>query len=284
MSAIDSLLAGLFDYAGLYPPASLGMRSAANNYLEYSSGRHASALGRFIVNFDRLDELRSIAGDSFGRLRLSVIATEASDWDRLAEQIRKGALIEAVEIKCGNAEDIERIARKLPRGLTAYFEIGMDDAGRAALRAVAAAGARVKIRMGGVVADAIPAVTDVAQMLQAMAELRLPFKATAGLHHPLRSRQSLTYQPQGPQGIMHGFVNLCCAAMILFFGGNCREAQTLLEERDPSAWRIASGALQWHDRAWTADQITDMRRRYLISIGSCSFEEPIHDLESLGWL
>ena len=37
MSAIETLLAGLFDYAGLYPPAGLGMRSAANNYLEYAA-------------------------------------------------------------------------------------------------------------------------------------------------------------------------------------------------------------------------------------------------------
>ena len=36
MTAIQSLLAGLFDYAGLYPPASLSLRSAANNYLDYS--------------------------------------------------------------------------------------------------------------------------------------------------------------------------------------------------------------------------------------------------------
>jgi len=39
MTAIQSLLAGLFDYAGLYPPASLGMSAAAANYLEYASDR-----------------------------------------------------------------------------------------------------------------------------------------------------------------------------------------------------------------------------------------------------
>jgi hypothetical protein len=278
------LLAGLFDYAGLYPPASLSMRSAANNYLEYSSGRHVAALGRFIVNLDRIDELRSIAGDSFGRFRLSVVATENADWDKLVAQVRDGAPIGAVEIKCGSAAEIERIGRAIPRDLTGFFEIGMDEAGRDLLKTVVAAGARAKIRMGGVVADAFPSSSVVAQMLQALAELRVPFKATAGLHHPVRSRRPFTYQPQSPQGVMHGFVNLCCAAALMYFGGDRKEAEAVLEEQDPSAWRIKPDAIHWRDRRWNADQVSEMRSRFLFSIGSCSFEEPIRDLESLGWL
>lgn len=284
MSAIDSLLAGLFDYAGLYPPASLSMRSAANNYLEYSSGRHVAALGRFIVNLDRIDELRSIAGDSFGRFRLSVVATENADWDKLVAQVRDGAPIDAVEIKCGSAAEIDRISRAIPRDLKGFFEIGMDEAGRDLLKTVVAAGAQAKIRMGGVVADAFPSSSVVAQMLQALAELRVPFKATAGLHHPVRSRRPLTYQPQSSQGVMHGFVNLCCAAALMYFGGDRKEPEAVLEEQDPSAWRIKPDAIHWRDRSWNADQVSEMRSRFLFSIGSCSFEEPIRDLESLGWL
>ncbi|HEY2473055.1 MAG TPA: hypothetical protein VGI45_35065 [Terracidiphilus sp.] len=284
MSAIDSLLAGLFDYAGLYPPAGLSMRSAANNYVEYGSSKHASALGRFIVNLDRMEELRSVAGDSFSRLRLSVIATENTDWNGLTAKISDGAPIDALEMKCGSISDVERAASKIPRPLTTYFEVGLDAAGRAVLKAVVAAGARAKIRMGGVVADAFPATSDVVQMLESLAELRLPFKATAGLHHPVRSRRPFTYQPQSPQGMMHGFVNLCCASALIYGGGDRREAEALLEEQDPSAWRITSDAIHWQDQSWTADQISKMRSRFLLSIGTCSFEEPIRDLESLGWL
>lgn len=283
MNAMDALLTGLFDYAGLYPPASLSMRSAANNYLEYSCGQHASALGRFIVNLDRLDELRSIAGESFRRLRLSVIATESTDWARLAAEVREGAPVDTVEIKCG-ATEIERVSRQIPRGLTAFFEIGMDDTGRDALKVISGAGAHAKIRMGGVVAEAFPASSAVVGMLQAMAELRLSFKATAGLHHPVRSRRPLTYQPQSPQGTMHGFVNLCCAAALIYFGGGREEAEMLLDEQTPSAWRMTPDAICWRDRSWSTAQISEMRSRFLLSIGSCSFEEPIHDLESLGWL
>ena len=60
--AIDYLLAGLIDYAGLFPPASLDMRSAVGNYLDYRRGSRAGVLGRFVVSLDRLGEMRSAAG------------------------------------------------------------------------------------------------------------------------------------------------------------------------------------------------------------------------------
>src|ERR1700754_3802299 len=108
MSTIEALLAGLFDYAGLYPPASLSLRSAVNNYLECCQSKHASALGRFIINIERLDELRSIVGDSLDELKVSVIAPQDADWECLVQQINNGLHIETVEIKCNQASVIEQ--------------------------------------------------------------------------------------------------------------------------------------------------------------------------------
>jgi len=285
MTAIEALIAGLFDYAGLYPPASLGLRSAANNYLEYSRSARASALGRFIVNLDRLDELRSIVGDSLGKFRISVILNSDVDaLDGVAEGIRNGIPIETLEIKCAHLEDIERLRPKIPAPLMSYFEVPVGSAGRAALQAVSGAGGRAKIRMGGVVPEAFPPVLETVQMLAALATLRLPFKATAGLHHPVRSCRDLTYQPHGPRGTMHGFMNLCCAAAVLYYGGDAGDARKLLEEEDPSAWQIGRDAIQWRHLKWSTDQLATMRHEFFESIGSCSFEEPMHDLESLAWL
>ena len=44
-TAIEALLAGLIDYAGLYPPASLDMRAAVENYRKYRGGKHALPWG-----------------------------------------------------------------------------------------------------------------------------------------------------------------------------------------------------------------------------------------------
>ena len=284
MTAIETLLAGLFDYAGLYPPASLSLRSAANNYLEYRLSKHAGALGRFILNLDRLDEFRSVTADSSHHFALSVIAAENTDWAALAHGINSGLRFECLEIKCSEPSAIKRIAQQLPRNMMAYFEVPIHPSSRVALKTIQENGARAKIRMGGVVPDAIPSVFDVAQMLKTLVDLRLPFKATAGLHHPLRSKQALTYNLEGPTGTMHGFVNLSCAAALLFFGGDVEEARCLLDEEDPAAWEIRADSLRWRNQAWTADQIANIRRDFFLGIGSCSFEEPIHDLESLGWL
>jgi hypothetical protein len=284
MTAIETLLAGLFDYAGLYPPASLDLRSAANIYLGYRRGKRSAALGRFILNLDRADEFRSIVGDSLADFSLSVIAAENTDCAVLAQHIGSGLHIESLEIKCSQLSVIERITQQVPQNVVTYFEVPIHARSLPALEAIRAAGGRAKIRMGGVVPEAIPSIPDVAQMLKTLADLRLPFKATAGLHHPLRSKQALAYHAQSPTGMMHGFINLSCAATILFFGGDVEEAKRALAEEDLAAWQVRADSLRWRNQSWTADQLATLRRDFFIGIGSCSFEEPIRDLESLRWL
>ena len=284
MSALETLLAGLFDYAGLYPPAGLSLHSAANNYLDYSRGEHRRALGRFIINLDRVEEFRSIAGDSLANFRLSVIASEDVDWDSIASQIGSGLRVEAAEIKCSDPHAIESNAKRMPSGLEVYFEVPATSVSIPVLETIHVAGARAKIRMGGVTREAIPAVRDVTEILKALSDSHLPFKATAGLHHPLRSTQPLTYEPQGTTAVMHGFVNLCAAAALLYFDGTVDEAAGLLAEEDPAVWRVTEDSLRWRDRTWTSGQLATVRQKFFMSIGSCSFAEPIQDLKSLGWL
>lgn len=284
MTAIETLLVGMFDYAGLYPPASLSLRSAANNYLDYSRGKHSALLGRFIINADRLKELRSVAGESLHEFKLSVIVSDMAEFETIADEIREGMPVESLEIKPVAVEAIRSMALKVPPGIPAYLELPFNAGGVEAIRAIVDAGMKAKIRMGGVVAEAIPAVPDVAHMLMTFAKNRRPFKATAGLHHPIRSHRPLTYQQQSATGAMHGFINLCCAAAALFFGGDAREAEKVLLETEPSAWNVGPNFMQWRDLRWTQDQLSTVRREFLMSIGTCSFEEPIQDLRSLGWL
>ncbi len=216
-SAIESLLASLIDYAGLYPPAGLDMRLAVHNYLSYREGKHASALGRFIVDVSRIDELRAVAG-SLQSIPLSVIATP-DESARLQAFLNAGLPIEAIEIKTGSRTEVLQ-PTKLPLHIKRFIELPVGDS--EALAAISAVGADVKLRMGGIVPDAFPPVEAVARMLAVLAEHRLAFKATAGLHHPVRSRHPFTYAKESDQGIMHGFVNLVCAAALIHFGGQRR--------------------------------------------------------------
>ncbi len=283
MTAIDSLLEGLIDYAGLYPPANLDVHTAVRNYLEYSHSTYARALGRFVIDLDRFPYLWDAAGDYVRGLRLSVIARSDADWDDLHRLIDKGYAVEAIETKAGSAAEVEQVARQIPAGLTTYFELPCaacaDD-----LDAVSAAGARIKIRMGGVTAEAIPSTQAVAYLLEGIARRHLLFKATAGLHHPIRGRHALNGSDGSSTAVMHGFVNIACAAALLYFGGDIPQAQRLLEEEWPGAWRVTPDAITWEEYGWSGDELREVRQHFFAGFGSCSFYEPLGHLEALRWL
>ena len=283
MNALDTLLADLIDYAGLYPPASLDMHSAVRNYLEYSRGPQKRALGRFVLDLDRFPYLWDAAGDYVRGIRLSVLAGPESDWDDLRRLIEKGYLIETIDIRASAADEIHRLARRVPDGLIAYFEIPIDSPPET-LAAIDAEGARVKLRMGGLSAEAFPSTHTIARMLEQISRRRMLFKATAGLHHPVRAKYPLTSAPNSPTVPMHGFINLATAAAVLHFGGDVADAFEALEELEPGAWRITPNAIVWREHGWNADELCEIRRLFFAALGSCSFHDPFQELEALAWL
>ena len=58
-AALRTLVAGVVDYAGLFPPAGLDMPAAVRHYAECRVGDDAWMLGRFVVQAARLDEWES---------------------------------------------------------------------------------------------------------------------------------------------------------------------------------------------------------------------------------
>jgi hypothetical protein len=110
---------------------------------------------------------------------------------------------------------------------------------------------------------------------------RVPFKATAGLHHPIRSRHPFTYQPGSPVGVMHGFLNLFLAAAFLRAGKEPAIAVELLKEEYAQAFHFDSEGLLWREHRVSLRDLAAARQGFSISFGSCSFAEPIEDLQSL---
>jgi hypothetical protein len=293
--ALQSLLTGLIDYAGLFPPAGLGMDAALRNYGSYVDDEHSWMLGRFIVPAPRLDEYAETvrnAGIDASAWSLSVLAT-AADADLIArfntgaDESGAGGLgsIGALEVKAANAREIQDAAQAFGGNYQLYFETPPEK-WPSLLQTTAVAKARAKIRTGGEVPSAIPEESRVLEFLRIASERRLAFKATAGLHHPLRVMQRLTYKPDSPQAVMHGFLNVFCAAALLWHEpGQRQEAAWMLSERDADAITMDE-AMTWHNSGvtLTAEQIRAARERFCIGFGSCSFTEPIDDLRKLGWL
>jgi len=283
MTAIDALITGLIDYAGLYPPASLDMKAAVRNYLEYSHSAHSRTLGRFVVDLDRLPSLLDATSNNVSAMKLSGVATHLADWNELHRLVGQGFAIDAVEIKGALTGEIGRIAMHVPPGIDIYFEVPMDPP-PAMLDAVATAGARVKIRTGGTAAEFFPSTQRLAQMLAELASRHLIFKATAGLHHPFRGRFALTCADGSPTAVMHGFMNLATSAALLHFGGDAREAQLVLEEEWAGTWQITDDAIFWEENSWSADELREVRQQFFAAFGSCSFTQPVQELEALRWL
>jgi signal recognition particle subunit SEC65 len=294
--ALQSLLTGLIDYAGLFPPAGLEMAAAIHNYDSYERGEYAWMLGRFIVPAARLEEyaeaVRNVGIDA-SAWSLSLLATAAdaevvAGFNRGADESGGGGLgsIDALEIKAASAREIQDAAQALGGNYQLYFE-APPEKWQSLLQATAVAKARAKIRTGGEVATAIPEESQVLEFLRIASERRLAFKATAGLHHPLRAMQRLTYKPDSPTGVMHGFLNVFCAAALLWHEPERRqEAAWMLAERDADAITMDEMSMTWHNSGvtLTAEQIRAAREQFSIGFGSCSFTEPIEDLRKLGWL
>jgi hypothetical protein len=239
--SLRALLEGLIDYAGLFPPAALSMQDAVRNYARYRDGEYAWALGKFIVPKERAQEVPA-------EFPLSILGID--------------------EVKATSPEEIA----ELPKDT--YVEI----ADVALLDAIAEHGLRAKIRTGGITADAFPAIGSIAEFLRACKAKDVAFKATAGLHHPLRCVKPLTYEPNAATGTMHGFLNVFLAAALL------DQAEDVLTETDAKAFAFDDDGVTWREQRVATQELTEMRRTFATSFGSCSFEEPINDLRELNLL
>jgi hypothetical protein len=113
----------------------------------------------------------------------------------------------------------------------------------------------------------------------------VPFKATAGLHHPLRCFKPLTYEANAPMGTMHGFLNVFLGTGFYRLGFNTNLLESLLEDEFSESFSFTDGAVTWHQTyILTAMQLKVVRAQNIISFGSCSFDEPITDLREIGLL
>ena len=291
------LLAGLIDYAGLFPPARLPLSEAMQRYDRHHDGPDAAMLGRFILPGTRRDALAPWLGSTWHRerpLRLSLLA-DNMDLARLVQwaAAEPSVRLEALELKpaAGSMARVwlEDILNSLLAidldGTEVYVELveSQDEEmlaclaqwqGRHALLRLGA-----KLRCGGITADLVPEPDRVAAVLAAAADGAVPLKFTAGLHHPLRGMDQTEGVP------MHGFLNVYGAGLLAHTGGlSAAQLGPVLAETDPRAFRLTAADFAWRDQAVPAAAVADLRSRLLGGYGSCSFTEPVSDLRALGLL
>ncbi|MDX1419774.1 MAG: hypothetical protein R3181_07405 [Rubricoccaceae bacterium] len=318
--ALRPFLDGLIDYAGLFPPARLDLDPAIKNFARYRSGPDAWMLGRFIVPVTRLGALDDYAGlfAEAPPFRFSVLGRPAEAGDAAAQFVADVAQAQAWERRHEGRVAADRFELKLPPALAAdgaaladlfarldeafaardgdaargFFEVDLLAEGHARGVEVAAAAAAshndragrpavgLKFRCGGVMPDLFPEPSALAHALVACRDAGAPFKATAGLHHPVRHHSDEVGAP------MYGFLNVFGGAALAAQHGFDRAALArVLCDEDAAHFRFDDGGLWWTDDWFVpAASIADVRDRFATSYGSCSFDEPREDLRALGLL
>lgn len=293
--SIRLLLSEAIDYAGLFPPARLSMSEAVINYAAYRNSNYEWMLGRFVCPAVALDEFVESAADFFPRetgevWRLSVLTGENVEEAvemvaRFNEEKADGAVIDMLELKASNPEDIEAAVKLLPEGTRNYFEIAVNDDLPELVSALALNNQRAKLRTGGVTSDLFPSAHDVIRFIRTCGAANIPFKATAGLHHPIRCFKPLTYEPDSPSGTMHGFLNVFLATGFARKDYKPDMLEEILEDEFEEVFEFAEDHAVWQkEHKLTSYEIEALRAKGINSFGSCSFDEPISDLQELGIL
>jgi hypothetical protein len=191
------------------------------------------------------------------------------------------AIIDTIETKAESSSEIVAAKKLIPEKLTTYFEIPIHDDPTELIQTIGAEGAFAKVRTGGVTADAFPSSQNLARFLAICAKEDVGFKATAGLHHPLRSVNRLTYQPDSASAMMHGFLNVFLAAAFAQNGASVEQLVEILEETSLDAFQIEERSITWRNEMVVIGHIRNARSLFSTSFGSCSFTEPIEDLQRL---
>lgn len=293
--SVRAALGGLVDYAGLFPPAELTLADARSEYEAARHGPYAWILGRFIIPAGSLDDPLGAAD-----MGLSVIArSDPETLNAVAGSRRKGRRIEALEIPLDpnvarSRESISRdeildiigaiesdLTTEGLRAIPAFVEIPRAPVWQRALGDTMDALARfnlgAKIRCGGLVAAAFPSVEEVAEFISTACSGSVPFKATAGLHHPVRHRDAAS------GFTMHGFLNMI-AAMALAPRVDQATVAAVIAEEDVDAFAFDDTSFTWRDERIEVSELVLTRTKGFVSYGSCSFSEPVEDLIALGLL
>jgi len=298
-ASLSILMDGLIDFAGLFPPARLDMDHMVRSWKRGLASEHGWMLGRVIVPVARLDEFATAARGMLPSdvdedpwvISALVAPTADSPFHKQIDAIDQfnrrwasdgsgGAVVDVVEFGAAGAMALDQMLDELPDDLFPFVELPLDEDLRGLLAVLVGSDAGAKVRTGGIRPELYPEVDQLANFIVQCAQADVPWKATAGLHHPLRHHNEAVPAHE------FGFLNVFTAALL----ARSREEITaddikpMLTAEDLSDFTLGEDAIQWREHRFPIEEIEDARISFSLSFGSCSFDDPWNDLEALGLL
>jgi hypothetical protein len=301
-ASLRALLAHSIDYAGMFPPCSLGLDAALRNQAEYVLSPDEWMLGRFVLPAEQFDATKQLLSqfDAQHRLRIAALGPKTASANAFLEALDDADaatrslsrhnvdLISISHLEMFLPKDVDvaslNEARSIVGDLPVFWEAPPDRAEQTiALLSEFNSDADsptfgYKLRTGGVTADAFPTSMQIAKALVTPATHQLPLKFTAGLHHPLRQYR------EEVETKMHGFLNVLGAAVLAAeHRWDTKQTAIMLDEENADSFSFTDDFFAW--REWRIDtKRLQYRRRFVVSFGSCSFDEPRDDLRALNLL
>ena len=301
-ASLRALLEHAIDYAGMFPPCSLDLEPSLNNQAQYVRSADAWMLNAFVLPVGQFDAAKRILSDfdPLHPLRVSALGPRTENAAAFGEMFEKTAaairslaahnvdLISVDQLEMFLPEDVDldllKEAHSMIGDLPAFWEAPTERAARTiALLAELNSDADAptfgyKLRTGGVTPDAFPTSAEIAKALVVPLTHQVPIKFTAGLHHPIRQFRDEV------QTKMHGFLSVLGAAVLAAeHKWDEKQIAAMLDDEDAKSFSFDNDSFSW--RKWKIDikRLKD-RRKFVISFGSCSFDEPREDLRALNLL
>ncbi len=179
----------------------------------------------------------------------------------------------------------QRLVESLKRtGLQAFIEVPLSARWESDIASVCQCISRtptfgMKLRCGGLTPEAFPSDVQIASFIDCCRTHRVPWKATAGLHHPCR------HWDASLQVWHHGFLNVFGAGILAWTNPlQVGDIAGILADRTAQHFRFEPDCFAWKDWSCSAGQVVLARDDFATAFGSCSFTEPCQDLIAMGML
>ena len=318
--SLQALLNKIIDYAGVFPPTKLPLEKAFEIYNSFYPGEYDWMLSNFIIPANKLDGITILLKDNYQNDKvypfsilgssgateeefLVNLKSDLQSWKQFLESNTGRVETKAFEVKLPieliarqNSEETamfiesvsDDISQNIEGEISLFFEGVLDEEWKTNIKVLAEGiqqhndnypNSGLKLRTGGIEKSAFPSPEQVAYTIRTCLDHQIPMKCTAGLHHPVRHfRDEVNTK-------MHGFLNIFCAgAIAIRHNISEHEMIKLIEEEDPSSFKFTDEKFTWDNYEIPIDDIEYSRKSLLISYGSCSFDEPLEDLQNLNLL
>jgi hypothetical protein len=319
VGSLRTLLDGVVDYAGLFPPAGLSMEEAVARYAEHRKGDESWMLSHFICPVARLGEFETEARDLFWETpwTLSLLGKGEDDpweWiDEITREIHEVAAFEerhegrvaarALEVPFPGKlladpdpvevrpwiEELNQIFGSRNTSIDQVFlEIGFPDDWSDVLP-------RLFETLGGASASTSCVSVGVKIRTGGLTPEAIPtckqvasFLLTAHENRlPAKATAGLHHPyrhfSESVGSLMHGFLNVFAGAALVHAEEIDRDRLiALLDDQEARHFTYNDEGMAWTAYACPVDRIRSARESLLVTFGSCSLSEPVEDLTTAG--